>query len=328
LLSPLPYTAAKFSGRAARQRIREVLESEHFDLILANFAFMAYLIPADLARQAPVVLDEHESEGVLFRQYLRQGTLAKRAFALFNLSKLTWYQRAYSSRIVAMLSASAREADFARTFLPQRVKLWTVPNGVDIDFFTPAAAENQDKHSIVFCAGFRVYRNCEAAIWFAQQVFPLIKKALPEAEFWLVGSDPPAEVRRLADFPGVHVTGTVEDVRPYYARAAVAVAPYRYATGVMLKLFEIMASGVPLVSTTVGCRGIEVRNGQELLVADTADGFADRVVELLRNPEQRRAIAACARRLIEREYSWKKIVGDLEPKLADLVHNFSLARTR
>jgi glycosyltransferase involved in cell wall biosynthesis len=318
LLSPLPYTAAKFSGRAARRSIREILESERFDLILANFAFLAYLVPADLARHTPMVLDEHESEGLLYRQYLRQGGLAQRAFALLNLGKLFWYQKAFSSRIVAMLSASDREADFARTFLPHRVKLWTVPNGVDTNFFTPSAAENQDRPCIVFCAGFAVYRSCEAALWFTRQVFPLIKKAIPDAELWLVGSSPPAEVRQLAEFADVHVTGTVEDVRPFYARATVAVTPYRYATGVMLKLFEAMASGVPLVSTTIGCQGIDVRNGQHLLVADTANTFADRVIELLRNPGQRRAMAACARHLIEREYSWKKIVGDLEPRLADL----------
>jgi glycosyltransferase involved in cell wall biosynthesis len=319
VLSPLPYTAAKFGGGTVQASIREILAADQFDLILANFAFMAHLIPADLARNAPVVLDEHESEGLLWRQYLRQGGPAKQAFALLNLVKLSWFQKAVSSRIAALLSASDREAAFSRTFLPQRVKLWTVPNGVDTDFFVPAAPENDDHHAIVLCAGFGVYRNSEAAIWFARQVFPRVKKAISAAEFWVVGSDPPREVRQLEDFPGVHVTGTVEDVRPFYARAAVSVAPYRYGEGTKLKVLEAMACGVPVVSTTIGCQGIDVQDGEHVCVAETVEAFTERVIELLGSAEQRRAIGARARSLIEREYAWTRIVGDLESKLAELV---------
>jgi len=319
VLSPLPYTAAKFGGRTVRGSIREILESDHFDVILANFPFMAYLVSPDLARRTPVVLDEHESEGLLWRQYLHQGGIAKRAFALLNLVKLSWFQKAVASRIAGMFSASEREASIARTFLPRRVKLWTVPNGVDTDFVALTAPANPDNHSIILCGSFGVYRNCEAAIWFVRQVLPRVREAIPDVEFWIVGSNPPPEVRQLTEFPGVHVTGTVEDVRPFYARAAVSVAPYHHATGVMLKLFEAMATGVPLVSTSIGCQGMDARDGEHLLVADTAEGFAERVVELLRNPKQRRAIGASARSLIEREYSWTKIVSDLELKLTEVV---------
>lgn len=320
VLSPLPYTAAKFGGRTIQESIREVLEANHFDLIFANFAFMAHLIPADLARNTPVVLDEHESEGLLWRQYLRQGGIAKRAFALLNLVKMGWFQKAVSSRIVAMLSASEREASFARTFLPPRVKLWIVPNGVDTAFFAPAAQEGEGNQSLVLCAGFGVYRNCEAATWFVQQILPRVREAIPDAQFWIVGSKPPPEVRKLGEFPGVHVTGTVEDVRPYYARAAVSVAPYRYGEGTKLKVLEAMASGVPVVSTTIGCQGIEVRDGEHLLVADTPDAFTDRVVGLLRSETRRREIGTRARCLVEQQYSWTKIVGGLEPKLLELAH--------
>lgn len=316
LFSPLPYTAAKFGSAAVRQSICQAIESERFDMILANFAFMAYLIPGDLARRTPVVLDEHESEALLWRQYLHQGGWAKRGFALLNLVKMRWFQRAVASRIVAMFSASDREANFARTFLPPRVQLWTVPNGVDTDFFTPAAANGEPGgYSIVLCGGFSVYRNCEAAIWFAREVLPRVQAAVAGVEFWIVGSSPPPEVRQLAEQPGVHVTGTVEDIRPYYARAAVSVAPYRYGEGTKLKVLEAMACAVPVVSTRIGCQGIDVRDGEHLLVADTAETFAGRVIELLCNAVKRAEIGARGRLLIEQEYAWSEIVGELEPKL-------------
>jgi len=322
LLSPQPYTAAKFGGREVRESIRNILEKDHFDIILANFAFMAHAIPSEFAQRTPVVLDEHESEGLLWRQYLRQGGVPKRVFALLNLIKMRWFQKAVGSRIAAMLCASDREAEFARSHLPPHVKLWIVPNGVDTDFFVPGAPEGRDSHSIVLCGGFAVYRNSEAAIWFARTVFPRIKQEISQAEFWIVGSHPNQEVRHLAEIPGVHVTGTVEDVRPFYARAAVSVAPYRYGEGTKLKVLEAMASGAPVVSTPIGCQGIEVKDGEHVLIVNSADEFAERIVYLLRNEEVRRSIAARARSLIEREYAWKKIVGDLDPELSELVRNY------
>jgi polysaccharide biosynthesis protein PslH len=322
LLSPLPYTAAKFGSRQIRESIRELLKSSEFDLILASFAFMAHLVPPEFARRTPVVLDEYESEGLLWRQYFRQGGVPKRAFALLNLIKMHWFQKVVGSRIAALISVSGREAEFARSYLPPHVKLWTVPNGVDTDFFVPGAPEGRDSYSIVLCGGFAVYRNSEAAIWFARTVFPRVKQEIPNAEFWIVGSHPNQEVRNLAEIPGVHVTGTVEDVRPFYARAAVCVAPYRYGEGTKLKVLEAMASGAPVVSTPIGSQGIDVKDGEHVLIVNSAEEFAERIVYLLHNEEVRRSIAARARSLIEREYSWKKIVGDLDSELCELVPKY------
>jgi glycosyltransferase involved in cell wall biosynthesis len=134
-----------------------------------------------------------------------------------------------------------------------------------------------------------------------------------------VGSDPPAEVKQLADIPGIHVTGTVEDVRPYYCRAAVSVAPYRYGEGTKLKVLEAMACGVPVVTTRIGCQGINVQDGEDICVVETAEAFAEGVIGLLRNEEKRRAIGGRARQVIEQEYAWTTIMDDLEPKLVELV---------
>ena len=317
-LSPQPYTVAKFGGRVVRENIRRILEEGQFDMILANFAFMAYAVPREYAQRTPIVLDEHESEGLLWRQYLRQGGIPKRAFALLNLFKMRRFQKTLGQRIAAMLCASDRESKFARTFLPPHVKLWTVPNGVDTDYFVPYAPEGRESHSIVLCGGFGVYRNSEAAVWFARTVFPQVKKEVPHVEFWIVGSNPTQEVRQLGELPGIHVTGTVDDVRPFYARAAVTVAPYRYGEGTKLKVLEAMASGAPVVTTPIGCQGIKVIDGEHVLIANSADEFAQRIVFLLRNEELRKGLAARARSVIEREYSWKKIVDDLDPKLCEI----------
>ena len=320
-LSPQPYTAAKFGGPVVQQNIRALLEKESFDMIFANFAFMAHSVPREFALRTPIVLDEHESEGLLWRQYLRQGGIPKRAFALLNLAKMHWFQKAVAGRIAAMLCASDRETEFARTFMPPNVKLWTVPNGVDTDYFVPSPQHERESNSIVLCGGYGVYRNSEAALWFARSVYPLVKKEVPQAEFWIVGSNPNQEIQQLGETAGIHVTGTVPDVRPYYARAAITVAPYRYGEGTKLKVLEAMASGAPVVSTPIGCQGIAVKDGEHVLIVNSAEEFARKIIDLLGNEELRRTLAAKARKVIEQEYSWKKIVGDLDPELRELVRS-------
>src|SRR5208337_3307161 len=328
LASPLPYVAAKFGARPIQESIQRIAEKHEFDLIWANFAFMAYAVPPELCRSTPLVLDEHESEGLLWRQYLRHGSLAKRAFAVVNLIKLPAFQKRIMSQVAAVLSNSEREAEFTRRYAPPRVQVWAVPNGVDTEVFAPAQTDENKRNAILLCSGLAVYRNRAAARWFARRMFPKIRREVPDAEFWIVGSHPNREIWRLAQSPGIHVTGAVEDVRPYYAMAKVAVVPYRYGEGTKIKVLEAMACGTPLVSTSVGCRGLEVVDSRHLLIADTAPEFADRVGRLLHDPKLAQWLATAARKLAEEEYSWSGIVGELEPKLLDLVRRRRASRSR
>ena len=148
-----------------------------------------------------MVLDEHESEGLLWRQYLRHGTLAKRAFAMINLIKLPAFRKRIMSQVAAVLSNSEREADFTRRHAPPRVRVWAVPNGVDTEIFAPAHTHGDQKNAILLCSSLTVFRNRDAALWFARSMFPRIRREVPDAEFWIVGSNPNHEVRRLAKAP-------------------------------------------------------------------------------------------------------------------------------
>jgi len=190
---------------------------------------------------------------------------------------------------------------------------------VDTTVFVPAQTEGNKKNAILLCSGLAVYRNRAAALWFARRMFPQIRREVSDAEFWIVGSNPNCQIWKLAETPGIHVTGTVEDVRPYYAMAKVAVAPYRYGEGTKIKVVEAMACGTPVVSTSIGCQGIEVIDGKHLLIADNEADFSRRVAELLRDPERAQALAAAARGLAVEKYSWERLISNLEPKLADLV---------
>jgi glycosyltransferase involved in cell wall biosynthesis len=317
MVSPLPYVAAKFGAHEIQETIRHLAEKREFDLIWANFAFMVDALPPDLAAGSLVVLDEHESEGLLWRQFLRHGSLAKRLFAVLNLVKLRRFRARVMSKADVVLCNSEREAEFTRRLFRQGQEVWAVPNGVDAELFVPAVSQDK-KNSILLCGGLAVYRNRQAALWFARKIFPRVRREVPDAEFWIVGSYPGKDVCRLAQRPGIHVTGTVDDVRGFYAQAKVAVAPYRYGEGTKIKVVEAMACGTPLVSTPVGCQGLDVKDDEHVVIADTETGFCNGVVGLLRDAGRARRLAAAGRKLVEEKYTWKRLIGSLEPKLSGL----------
>jgi hypothetical protein len=190
---------------------------------------------------------------------------------------------------------------------------------VDTEIFAPAQTDGNRKNAILLCSGLAVYRNRAAALWFARRMFPMVRREVPDAEFWIVGSHPNREIWRLAKVPGIHVTGTVEDVRPYYAMAKVAVAPYRYGEGTKIKVVEAMACGTPVVSTSIGCQGLDVIDGKHLQIADNETDFSRRVIEALCDPQRAQMLAVSGRTLVEEEYGWRSIIGGLQPRLQDLL---------
>jgi glycosyltransferase involved in cell wall biosynthesis len=189
--------------------------------------------------------------------------------------------------------------------------LHVIPNGVNIEDF-PYTENGREDSLILFTGRMGYFPNAEAAIYFATRVFPLILQQKPDARFLIVGADPPRRVRRLSRLPGVEVTGYVPRIQDYLARATVAVAPMQAGTGIQNKVLEAMASGVPVVATRYALGGIEAVDGEHLLVADDADGLADQVVRLLRDPALRRRLARNARQLVEEKYTWERSVAMVE----------------
>jgi len=326
LLSPFPFVVAKYRSTEVRRAIRRELNNDTFDLIFAVVTFMADSIPPEFSAKLPVVVDELESEGLLWRQYVRQGNVLMKGFALLNLLKLVWFQKRLGTRIAAILCVSEREKKYARGFVPKHVAAWTVPNGVDADAYSSLLNLRPATKAIILCGVMGVYRNAQAALWFTRSIFPRVREEVPDAELWLVGAGPTEEVRALGSNPGVHVTGTVDDVRPYYQKAVVSVAPYRFGEGTKLKVLEAMACGVPIISTSIGCQGLDVVDGEHVLIANTEEDFAARVIALFHDAPRRAKLASAARKLVEQKYTWKKIVDNLEPELRKLAEPHDGAR--
>ena len=149
-------------------------------------------------------------------------------------------------------------------------------------------------------------------MFFCRAVLPLVREAVPEAELFIVGSHPPPAVISLADSPGVHVTGFVEDIRPFMAAASVYVVPLRLGVGIRGKILEAWGMAMPVVATSVACAGLSCRDGENILVADAPEEFAGHVVRLLRDPALRECLGRGGRSTAEERYSWEAAASQLD----------------
>jgi glycosyltransferase involved in cell wall biosynthesis len=159
--------------------------------------------------------------------------------------------------------------------------------------------------------------NEDGILFFAQEILPKIHREIPAARLWVVGRRPTKPVEALAG-ERFRVTGTVDDIRPYVQRAGVYVVPLRSGSGTRIKIFEAMAMGKAVVSTTVGAEGLPVTHGRDILIADDPAEFAASVVRLLRDPESARRLGSEARKLVESKYSWGAVADSFEPILQSL----------
>ena len=277
---------------------------------------MAYVPQSYAQGESPIVVhDQHNADERFWETYARKGWPWVRLFAKINLWQLRKFQASALKQVDVIMSVSKEDADFTRTRLPNpTTQVWVVPNGVDTECPRPEDTTER-KNRIIFCGSMDVLMNIDAVEWFARQIFPKVREAVPDAEFWIVGRNPVPKVRALASLPGVRVTGQVEDVRPYYAKAKVAVAPFRYGGGTKLKVLEAMVLGVPVVATPVGCQGIEATPGKHLFKEDSKESFTERVITLLQDENLRKRMATEARRLVEERYSWHAIMVDAIKRL-------------
>jgi polysaccharide biosynthesis protein PslH len=189
-----------------------------------------------------------------------------------------------------------------------------VPTGVDTAYFARAATAPRPHH-LVFTGSMDWLPNEDGMLYFVREILPLIRHEEPSATLSIVGRAPTPAVTRLGAEYGIEVTGRVGDVRPHMAAGSVYVVPLRIGGGTRLKIFEAMAMGLPVVSTTVGAEGLPVAPGVHVLVADDAAGFAAAVVGLLRDFAERTRIGEAGRQLVAERYDWSAVFGHLEQAL-------------
>ncbi len=215
-------------------------------------------------------------------------------------------------RYAGLIAVSELDAERAR---PWARKLAVVPNGVATDELRPAPAA-EGPPTVLFTGTLNHPPNSEGIRWFADAIWPRVVAAGPEARLLVVGRDPPPAVTELGGRDGIEVVGPVPEIAPYFARASAVVVPLRSGGGTRLKVTEAMAAGRAVVSTSVGCEGLEVEDGRHLLVRDSPSSFADAVLAMLGDAQARERLARAGRDLVEQRYDWR-VLGDALAEVLD-----------
>jgi len=318
LFSLNSYRVVRCWSPQLKNSIHDVISKE-FDIIWVHFLNMFFFLPHDFSNEPLVVLDQHNADELMWKRFLNKGPWFQRLFAIQNIWKVRLFQKKIFKNVDVILSVSEKEAEFMLKRANKLLNVFTTPNGVDIEYFRPLLKKNKKIDMIVFCGSMDVLMNIDAVNRFVFDIFPIVKRSVPNAKFYIIGRNPVPQVRKLSKIEGIHVTGTVDDIRPFFEKAKVAVAPFRYGAGTKFKILEAMAMGMPIVSTSIGCQGIEVVHRTHLFIEDDKQMFAKRIIELMKNEDLCRIIGLAGRKLVEQKYSWRSIVRNTASKLEELL---------
>jgi len=306
LLSRLPYFIEKYRSQAMRQEIEKVLAENSHDILICDFLHPAINLPDDI--NIPTLLFQHNVEAMIWkRHYEVSDNSAKRVYLRSQWERARRFERQACRRFDVVVAVSKEDAEVFRSEYGLD-RVFEIGTGVDTEYFSPINGDRTVKPNIVFTGSMDWLPNSDAVKWFIKEIFPRIKTEVPEATFTVVGRDPFPDLIELAKRdPSITVTGRVDDVRPYMRDAAVFVVPIRIGGGTRLKIFEAMAMGLPVVSTTIGAEGLPVNDGKELLLRDPVNSFGEAVISLLRNRDKVEALSGRGLRTVRNEFAWSTI---------------------
>lgn len=308
LFSNKTYQYHQYYSEDMQNAISSQLATNTFDLMVVEFSQMGYY---DITSDIPSYIDQHNVEyEIMQRTYETERSPLRRMLARSEWKKYQQQEIENCEKFTACLTTSVRDAEILQERSP-RMDCHVVPNGVDSDFFQ-SGNSLIDPNIILFTGTISYYPNTEGILWFYKSIWPLIKQQKPDAIFCIAGKSPPPEVEQLAELDKqIIVTGAVDDMRDYYAKAAVVVVPLRVGGGTRLKILEGMAMKKAIVSTTLGAEGIDHTEGKDILLRDTPEDFANAVVNTMDDPELRKNLERAGRTLIEAKYDWKAVTAKL-----------------
>ena len=302
LFSDLPLAVGRYVTPEMRAQIETLLARERFDSVVCDFLSVYPNFP-DLSR---CVLFQHNVETMIWRRHAENARGPKRTYFEIQAKRMFECEREACRRAAHVIAVSDIDADqMKKLFGVEHVS--AVATGVDLDYFRGPAGRERSS-DIVFVGSMEWLANIDGARWFVGEVLPMIRAARPGATLTLAGRAPVPEIRAMAEAdPLIRVTGSVPDIRPYFWDARVSIVPLRIGGGTRLKIYEAMAAGAPVVATAVGAEGLAVENGRHILLADDAESFAKRCVELLDDAGRANAIAQAALALVTEKFSWDHV---------------------
>jgi polysaccharide biosynthesis protein PslH len=308
----MPLPMRRYRSLALLRLVELLTRREKFDAIVCDFLASAANIP----QLGNAVLFQHNVESTIWKRHAENAaTPWHRAYSRGQYERMLRYEAEVCRAAKRIIAVSGADAETMQA-LYGAAGVCSIPTGVDIEYFAPpsVAAPKQD---LVFLGAMDWRPNIDGLHWFVRSVLPLIRRRRPNCSLAVVGRCPTAQVRGLAQTDlHIHVTGTVGDVRPYLWESAVSIVPLRIGGGTRLKIYEAMAAKIPVVSTSIGAEGLDIRDGENIVLADSPPDFAQACLALLDDAEARGRMAATAWEIIAACYSWEVVARKFEQFLA------------
>ena len=312
-----PITVARYYFPAFRQKFDALLANNAFDLIDYEYFHAAqYRVKADL----PTLLTAHNVDSHIWCRLCERTDNPMRKFLFWTQKRaFNRYERVMLPKFDAIACTSEIDRALLQNICPD-VTIEVIPNGVDTELYQPNHTLEEEA-TLVYTGSMDWYPNEDAVLYLADEIFPLIQARHANVKFYIVGQDATAQVRKLAERPGITVTGRVADVKPYIARATVYVVPLRIGSGTRLKILEALAMEKAVVSTTIGEEGLNLIDGEEIVIADKPVRFADAVIQLIADKGMRQRIGKQGRQRVEADYDWRRIGEKLHQLYEKIVAN-------
>ena len=299
LASRVPYDVWTTHSREMQRVIDRLCAEKSFDIVQLESTLLALF---EFPPEARIVIDEHNVDYEVYaRMHETERSPLRRAFYRSQERRFERFEQRGWQEVAAVVATSEREAEIMRGHAPE-TPVTAVPNSVDVEYFRPDSTP-VEPGTLVFNGVLDYRPNIDGVNFLVDEVLPLVQKHRPDVRLTVVGRGSEADVKALRRRE-VDATGEVPDVRPYLQGAEIVVVPIRMGSGTRLKVVEGLAMGKPVVSTTLGCEGVNVRDGEHLLIGDTAAAFAMQIVHLFEHPQVGEALGRAGRELTGREYSW------------------------
>jgi polysaccharide biosynthesis protein PslH len=318
LPSRSPFSMGYFYSGKLDKQIQKNIAAKKYDLIMVHCSSVAQYV--EDIKGVPKIMDFGDMDSQKWLIYSKVRNFPKNLLFAIEGKRLMKAEADLAKKFTYCSCTTEEEMGTLDRYGVSTPKGW-FPNGVDTEFFKPGN-EPYDNDSICFLGRMDYYPNQESMLYFCTYVFPQIRLKRPSARLYIIGADPPKKIRDLGNIPGVEVTGSVKDVRPYVQKCAVNVAPINIARGTQNKILESLAMGVPTVASAVAARGVDCVPEEHILSAVSTEGYVDAILRLMADPNERQRFAEAGRARMLSRHSWESSMKRLDQIIIDCIESY------
>jgi sugar transferase (PEP-CTERM/EpsH1 system associated) len=316
---PTPSSMGYFFSSDLKRRIDRVLTTQRFDLIFVHCSSVAPYV--EHVQGIPKILDFGDMDSQKWLEYANYKPFPLSLGYTLEGTKMLWAEKRLARRFDLCTATTRAEWETLESYGTGAATGW-FPNGVDASFFSPDG-EGYDADTVSFIGRMDYYPNQECMQRLCKDVWPALRAARPSMKLVIVGADPSPAIRALGELPGITVTGSVPDVRPYVRRSALMVAPLAIARGTQNKILEAMAMGVPVVTSRAAAGGVDAEAEAHLLVADTPNEITRAILRIVENPAERARLATAGRERMLSHHAWPRSMQRLDELIERCVAGFA-----